>query len=167
MNPVDLELHEQVLRKRNHEYVKNEASFDAYLPNLTLRFAHAIMPFLICNTATSSPDSCDQAADGAKAPQWPDTLSKAFRNALELHAQVLLLGQDYKFQLPRSGDEFDRNSMVTESDLPKRTRKGGKVHVVLFPALVQTTQTQDRNNVGEGGADEQTIYLFKATVILQ
>lgn len=167
MSLVDQELHRQVLRKRNHEYIKKEANLDMYLPDLTLRFVHAVLPFLRHNTGATSLDSRLQAANKDKIPQWHNAISKAFKKALELHAQVSLFHEEYAFQSPRTGDEFDRNSMVIESDLPKRTQEGGKVHVVLFPALVHTTQPQDRNAEGEHGVGPQKSYVFKAIVILQ
>lgn len=167
MNLVDPELHQQVLRKRNHEYFQNQADLDIYLPDLTNRYIHALIPFLQCNTGTTSSDSRSHAASGEKMPQLRDALSKAFKKALELHAQVFLLGPEYEYQSPRNGDEFDRNSMFTESDLVNRNQKGGKVHVALFPALVRITQMQDRNEEWGDEAGLQRSYVFKAAVILQ
>lgn len=164
---LDPELHRQVLRKRNHDYIEKEADLDKYLPDLTLRFVHAVLPFLQHNTGATSLGPRLQAAGKDQIPQWHNALSKAFKKALELHAQVSLLDQkEYMFQYPRNGDEFDRNSMVIESDLPKQNQ-GGKVHVMLFPALVRTTQPRDRNEEGEREAGPQKSYVFKAIVILQ
>lgn len=156
------ELHEQVLRKRNHEYVKNKADLDVFLPGLTSRFVHALIPFIRCNMRAMHSESDILPANEHNIANWHDVVSKAFRKALELHARVSLLGLEYAYEWPRNGDDFDRNSMVTESNYPK---KNGKVHVMLFPALMRTSTAPVQDMAG--GDSLQKTYIFKAHVILR
>lgn len=116
---VHPELHKQLLRKRNHDYMQ-QFDFGLLAPQLVHHFVDDLIPFINSNV---------EGRARMNLTRWRNGLQYLFIAALEFRAQVMLLGGDYEFRMAHTDDPFDRKSMVTEYG---QSPKDGKVHVTLF-----------------------------------
>ncbi len=142
---VHPELHKQVLRKRNHVYMK-QVDFKLLVPQHVNHFIDDLIPFI----------NSIEKKTGMSVARWRTGLQHAFMAALELQAQVMLMGSDYVFRMPRTNDLFDPKSMLTEYG---HLSKDGKVHVALFPALLHVER---KNELTEERVMHQALVILQA-----
>lgn len=144
------ELHEQILRKSKYIFVNERLDLNVFVAELSDRLNGALRPFLGTNLSTINSET---------HTEWRNNLDKIFLSALRLKAKVMLGTQQFSFVWPRAEETFNFTTMRTENRI--NTGTVGKVHMALFPALVQNLDTgivQDRS---------KERIIFPAFVILQ
>ncbi len=144
------ELHEQILRKSNYIFVNEKLDLKIFVAELSDRLNGALRPFLGTNLPSIT---------SAIHTKWRNNVDEIFLSALELKAKVMLGNQQFSFMWPRAGETFDSRMMRRENN--GNAEICGKVHVALFPALIQNPDVR----IGQDGPKERVI--FPAFVILQ